>query len=100
MIARAQGIGTVRWRRGRAGAGVALALLVCAIPLWCTSYQLFQLTLVIVSSIALLGLNLLTGYGGQISLGHGAFYGIGAYTTAILGGRSPLWLPRSRSGLT
>ena len=35
-------------------------------------------------SIALLGLNILTGYNGQISLGHGAFYAIGAYTTAIL----------------
>ena len=94
MIARAQGIGTVPWRRGRAGAAVALALLACAIPLCCTSYQLFQLTLVIISSIALLGLNLLTGYGGQISLGHGAFYGIGAYTTAILvqHARFPYWL--------
>jgi branched-chain amino acid transport system permease protein len=48
------------------------------------AYHLFQFTLVLVSAIALLGLNLLTGYGGQISLGHGAFYGVGAYTTAIL----------------
>ena len=32
----------------------------------------------------MLGLNLLTGYNGQISLGHGAFMGIGAYTVAIL----------------
>jgi branched-chain amino acid transport system permease protein len=39
---------------------------------------------VLITSIALLGLNLLTGYNGQISLGHGAFYAIGAYTTAIL----------------
>jgi branched-chain amino acid transport system permease protein len=35
-------------------------------------------------AIAALGLNLLTGYSGQISVGHGAFYGVGAYTTAIL----------------
>ncbi len=35
-------------------------------------------------AIALLGLNILVGYNGQISLGHGAFYAIGAYTTAIL----------------
>jgi len=34
--------------------------------------------------LAILGLNLLTGYNGQFSLGHSAFYGIGAYTTAIL----------------
>jgi branched-chain amino acid transport system permease protein len=37
-----------------------------------------------VYSIALLGLNMLTGYNGQISLGHGAFYAIGAYCAAIL----------------
>jgi branched-chain amino acid transport system permease protein len=35
-------------------------------------------------SVAAMGLNLLTGYNGQISIGHGAFFGIGAYTTAIL----------------
>src|SRR5580658_4425351 len=66
-------------------AGVAAALVVaCAVPLWASPYQVFQMTLVLVDAIALLGLNLLTGYGGQISLGHGAFFGIGAYTTAIL----------------
>ena len=72
-------------RRRLGGAAVAAALLVaCSIPLWVTSYHVFQLTLVVINAIALLGLNLLTGYSGQISLGHGAFYGIGAYTTAIL----------------
>ena len=40
----------------------------------------FQFTQVCVYAIALLGLNILTGYNGQISLGHGAFYAIGAYT--------------------
>lgn len=34
--------------------------------------------------VAAMGLNLLTGYNGQVSIGHGAFYGVGAYTTAIL----------------
>jgi branched-chain amino acid transport system permease protein len=72
-------------RRRIGGAVVAAACVSAAvIPLWASSYHLFQLTLVIVNAIALLGLNLLTGYGGQISLGHGAFYGIGAYTTAVL----------------
>ena len=37
--------------------------------------------------IAIIGLNILTGYSGQISLGHGAFMGIGAYTTAVLATR-------------
>ena len=49
-----------------------------------SNYHTFQLTLVLVYSIALLGLNILTGYNGQISLGHGAFYAIGAYVAAIL----------------
>lgn len=49
-----------------------------------TDYHLFQLTMVVVYGIAILGLSLLTGFNGQISLGHGAFYAIGAYTTAIL----------------
>ena len=45
---------------------------------------MFQLTLVMVYGLAILGLNLLTGFNGQFSLGHSAFYGIGAYTAAIL----------------
>src|ERR1700740_1022195 len=65
---------------------VTLLLLVvaCARPFVVSNYRTFQLTLVLVYAIALLGLNLLTGYNGQISLGHGAFYAIGAYVTAIL----------------
>ncbi len=72
-------------RRRLGGVAVTVAFgLACTVPLWASSYHVFQLTLVLTNAIALLGLNLLTGYGGQISLGHGAFYGIGAYTTAIL----------------
>jgi branched-chain amino acid transport system permease protein len=64
---------------------VALVLLAaCALPLVVSNYRTFQFTLALVYSIALLGLNMLTGYNGQISLGHGAFYAIGAYTAAIL----------------
>ena len=47
-------------------------------------YQLFQATMVLAYAIALLGLNILTGYNGQISLGHGAFFALGAYAAAIL----------------
>ena len=65
--------------------GVAVLLvLACALPFFLGNYRVFQLTLVLVYAIALLGLNMLTGYNGQISLGHGAFYAIGAYTAAIL----------------
>ncbi|MEO8718951.1 MAG: branched-chain amino acid ABC transporter permease [Burkholderiales bacterium] len=61
-----------------------LLLAACAVPFLVSNYRTFQLTLALVYSIALLGLNMLTGYNGQISLGHGAFYAIGAYTAAIL----------------
>jgi branched-chain amino acid transport system permease protein len=61
-----------------------LVLVACALPFVASSYRTFQLTLVMVYAIALLGLNILTGYNGQISLGHGAFYAMGAYCTAIL----------------
>ena len=56
----------------------------CVLPFLVSEYRTFQFTLVLVYAIALLGLNILTGYNGQISLGHGAFYAIGAYCAAIL----------------
>jgi branched-chain amino acid transport system permease protein len=66
-------------------AGLALVLVVsCALPFTMGGFRLFQFTQVFIYAIALLGLNMLTGYNGQISLGHGAFYAIGAYTTAIM----------------
>jgi branched-chain amino acid transport system permease protein len=61
-----------------------LVALACVLPFVLTNYRTFQATLVLVYAIALLGLNILTGYNGQISLGHGAFYAIGAYCAAIL----------------
>ncbi|HEX2940944.1 MAG TPA: branched-chain amino acid ABC transporter permease [Rhodopila sp.] len=62
-----------------------LVVLAAVLPVaFMTNYHLFQLTMVVVYGIAILGLALLTGFNGQISLGHGAFYAIGAYTTAIL----------------
>ena len=70
-------------RRKLIALGVAVAL-ACALPFVLGNYRVFQLTLVLAYAIALLGLNMLTGYNGQISLGHGAFYAIGAYTAAIL----------------
>jgi branched-chain amino acid transport system permease protein len=47
-------------------------------------YYLQVLTFIGINTLLALGLNMLMGYAGQISLGHAAFYGIGAYTTAIL----------------
>jgi branched-chain amino acid transport system permease protein len=65
------------------GAALLLAGAI-ALPFGLSDYQTFQVTLALAYSIALLGLNMLTGFSGQISLGHGAFFAIGAYTTAIL----------------
>ena len=54
------------------------------LPFLVKNYRVFQFNLVLVYAIAILGLNILTGFNGQISLGHGAFYAFGAYTAAIL----------------
>ena len=66
---------------------VGLVVLVAGavvLPFLVSNYRVFQLNMVLVYAIVLLGLNILTGYNGQISLGHGAFYAIGAYVAAIL----------------
>ncbi len=62
----------------------ALVGLACVPPFVLSDFRVFQLTQVGIYAIALLGLNVLTGYNGQISLGHGAFYALGAYTSAVL----------------
>ncbi len=72
------------------------ALLLAALlvlPFFFKNYRVFQFNLVIIYAVAILGLNILTGFNGQISLGHGAFYAIGAYTAAILmdHGGMPYW---------
>ncbi len=58
--------------------------LVAALPFGLSKYHVFELTMVMIYAIAVLGLNILTGYNGQISLGHGGFFAAGAYTAAIL----------------
>jgi branched-chain amino acid transport system permease protein len=86
-------------RRGWAASGSLLIGAAVAPVFLASDYDLFQLTMVIVYSVAILGLNLVTGYNGQISLGQGAFYASGAYVTAILMSRYgvPYWatLPMS-----
>jgi len=63
---------------------IVLGVIAVILPWLLSDFRVFQLNLMLVYAIAILGLNLLTGYGGQISLGHGAFYAIGAYTAAVL----------------
>ncbi|MDB5881956.1 MAG: branched-chain amino acid transporter permease [Ramlibacter sp.] len=78
-----------------------LLLLACAVPFLVGNYRVFQLTMALAYSIALLGLNMLTGFNGQISLGHGAFFAIGAYTAAILMDKAnfPYWATIPLAGL-
>ena len=66
-------------------AGLALlALAAVLVPFLFGPFRVSQFTLALIYAIAVLGLNLLVGYSGQISLGHGAFFALGAYTGAIL----------------
>jgi branched-chain amino acid transport system permease protein len=61
-----------------------VAALVLAIPAFGSSYQLYLAELVLINIVAAIGLNLLTGNCGQISLCHASLMAVGAYTTALL----------------
>ncbi|ABE61247.1 amino acid/amide ABC transporter membrane protein 2, HAAT family [Nitrobacter hamburgensis X14] len=63
---------------------IVILLLLLAVPLFFKNFIIFQLTTVLIYGIAVLALNILTGGSGQFSLGHSAFYALGAYTSAIL----------------
>ncbi len=71
------------------------------LPLWGNPYMIYLMNLSCVAAVAALGLNLLTGFTGQISLGHAAFVAIGAYGTAILSTRFglPFWICVPASGV-
>jgi branched-chain amino acid transport system permease protein len=75
------GISLTTWNRLFLGGGL---LIVLAVPFVMKNFYIFQITLAVIYAIAILGLNLLTGFNGQFSLGHSAFYAIGAYTAAIM----------------
>src|SRR6516225_8257848 len=61
-----------------------LAAAAVALPFVLSDYRIFLVTMTLITAIAVLGLNMLVGYSGQLSLGHGAIYALGAYITAIL----------------
>ena len=73
-----------------------LAVFACALsfPFVASGYHLYQGAQVLIDAIALIGLNLLTGFNGQISLGHGAFFALGGYVAAILTAKlgAPYWV--------
>ena len=73
-----------KWLWGLLAAAFLIPLLRPLLPDLVSDYRLFLVSTMMIAAIAVLGLNLLTGFNGQISLGHGAFYAVGAYTAAIL----------------
>ncbi|HXU57078.1 MAG TPA: branched-chain amino acid ABC transporter permease, partial [Casimicrobiaceae bacterium] len=65
--------------------GLAVLLVLYALlPQFLKSYGIYLMSLLCVYLMAAFGLNLIVGYAGQMSIGQAAFYGIGAYTAAIL----------------
>jgi branched-chain amino acid transport system permease protein len=78
-----------------------LAVLFLVAPIILTPYMLYVLNMIGIAAIAAIGLNILIGYTGQISLGHGAFFGVGAYAAAILATRLnfPFYLALPSAGI-
>jgi branched-chain amino acid transport system permease protein len=90
----------LRTATARAWMGVLL-LALGVFPLVAGEYLVYLANLVGVLAIGALGLNILTGYTGQISLGHAAFMGVGAYGAAIAASRfgAPFWIAVPAGGL-
>lgn len=81
---------------------LAALLVVClAVPQVLSGYMVYILCLLVIYSIVAIGLNILMGYAGQISVGHTGFFAIGAYTSAILTLRYDLsfWIALPVAGL-
>jgi branched-chain amino acid transport system permease protein len=79
----------------RAGGAVLAALALLTLPFWLTSPYYVHVTIMAgIFTILALSLNLLLGYTGQLSLGHAAFFGIGAYTSSLLALKLewPFWI--------
>ncbi len=76
-------------------------VILATLPLWGNPYIVFLINLSCIAVVAALGLNLLVGYTGQISIAHAAFVAIGAYTTAILSSKVglPFWFCLLASGV-
>src|SRR6266496_6707971 len=74
---------------GRCAALAGIGLL-CLAPLGLSQYALSLLIQIGYMAIAALGLNILVGFTGQISIGHAAFFGLGAFTSAYLSNKLPI----------
>ena len=79
----------------------AIALAMCVAPFLLHEYYVSIINLVLVATVGALGLNILVGYTGQISIGHAAFMSVGAYTAANLAVRLdlPFWVTLPAGGL-
>jgi branched-chain amino acid transport system permease protein len=86
---------------GRLWMWIGIFILFFIIPFVCKPYFLYIINNIGIAAIAAIGLNLLIGYTGQISLGHGAFFGVGAYAAAILATslKFPFWLSVPSAGV-
>lgn len=95
---------TAAKRRGVIG----IVILGFLLPMIVTDDLLSILTLGVISAVGAIGLNLVSGYAGQVSLGHAFFIGVGAYTSAVIGGNPssqvlgyglPMWVWLPAAGL-
>jgi branched-chain amino acid transport system permease protein len=76
--------GVDRGRIRQVAIAIGTVAILAMLPFVLHPFFVFQVTMVLIYAIAIIGLNLLTGFNGQLSLGHAAFYAIGAYTAAIM----------------
>jgi branched-chain amino acid transport system permease protein len=83
LLSRSYAAATPRWR-ARSGALILVVALVVLPWIVTDRFILHILSLIAIASIVAMGLQLLLGYSGQLSIGQAAFYGIGAYTSALL----------------
>jgi len=86
VVTEAPAVEAVPKRAMTLGTGTSLVILAVLLvtPMFIKNFVVFQMTMVLVYGIAVLGLNILTGGSGQFSLGQSAFFAVGAYTTAVL----------------
>ncbi len=87
--------------KGKTGWALLLALAIAFPLITPNSYYLTVMTLAFIYALATLGLNLITGYTGQLNLAHGGFMAIGAYTLGILtvDHQVPFWAAFALSGV-
>lgn len=63
---------------------IVVVLVLAALPLFADPFRVTQITQILIIALAVMGLNLLTGFTGQISVGHSVFFGFGAYAVGLI----------------